>query len=111
MELTEWAELQEKLLRVQLSVIRDRIRAAKTDVQEGNYSPSKRKSKMSIITDILSVSCTPLHVLEIIRIAEEQYGVKLDRESMVLALTKKVKKGVTFVRTAPNTFALKGEKQ
>ena len=109
MELTEWAELQEKLLKVQLSIIRDHIRGAKTDRKDGSYSPSERKSQMSIIADILSTAGTPLHVLEIIRIAEERYGVKLDRESMVSALTKKVNKGVVFVRTGPNTFALKGE--
>jgi len=109
MELTEWAELQEKLLKVQLSVIREHVRAAKADGKEANYSPSQRKSQMSMVTDILSAAGTPLHVLEIIRIAEERYGVKLDRESMVSALTKKVNKGVAFVRTGPNIFALKGE--
>ena len=109
MELIEWAELQEKLLKVQLSVIRDHIRSANPDEKEGGSSQSERKSQMGMITDILSTAGTPLHILEIIRIAEEQYGVKLDRESMVSALTKKVNKGVTFVRTGPNTFTLKGE--
>ena len=109
MELIEWAELQEKLLKVQLSVIRDHIRSAKPDEKEGGSSQSERKSQMGMVTDILSAAGTPLHILEIIRIAEEQYGVKLDRESMVSALTKKVNKGVTFVRTGPNTFTLKGE--
>jgi hypothetical protein len=42
------------------------------------------------------------------RRAKEQYGVDLDRESIVSALTKKVKKGALFVRTGPNTFGLKG---
>ena len=109
MELTEWAELQEKLLKVQLSVIRDHIRSAQDGGKERGSPHSERKSQMSLVTDILAAAGTPLHVLEIIRIAEEQYGVKLDRESMVSALTKKVNKGVAFVRTAPNTFALKGE--
>jgi hypothetical protein len=47
-------------------------------------------------------------VTEIIRQAKKRFGVTLDRESMVSALSKKVKKGVTFVRTGPNTFGLKG---
>jgi hypothetical protein len=63
---------------------------------------------MSIITDILSSAGTPLHVSEIMRRARAQYGVDLDRESIVSALTKKVKKGALFVRTGPNTFGLKG---
>jgi hypothetical protein len=61
-----------------------------------------------MITDILSSAGTPQHVSEIMRQAKEQYGVDLDRESMVSALTKKVKKGVAFVRTGPNTFGIKG---
>jgi hypothetical protein len=58
--------------------------------------------------DILTSSSTPLHVAEIIRQAKKRFGVTLDRESMVSALSKKVKKGVMFVRTGPNTFGLKG---
>jgi hypothetical protein len=72
-----------------------------TDILQG-------KSQMSVVTDILSSAGTPLHVAEIMRQAKEQYGVNLDRESVVSALTKKVKKGVAFVRTGPNTFGLKG---
>jgi hypothetical protein len=109
MELIEWAKLQEKLLKVQLSVIRDHIRAAKSNGKEEGFSRFERKSQMSMVMDILSDAGKPLHILEIIRIAEDRYGIKLDRESMVSALTKKVNKGVTFVRTGPNTFTLKGE--
>jgi len=42
-----------------------------------------------------------------IRLAQERYDVALDRESVVSALTKKVRKGEIFVRTAPNTYGLK----
>jgi hypothetical protein len=108
MELTEWAKLQEELLKAQLSVIRGYVRAGEVDGQERKVPSSQRKSQMSIITDILSAAGTPLHVSEIISRAEQQYGTKLDRESMVSALTKKVKKGVGFVRTGPNIFGLRG---
>ena len=63
---------------------------------------------MSIITGLLAAAGTPQHVAEIMRQAKAQYGVDLDREPVVSALTKKVKKGVAFVRAAPNTFGLKG---
>ena len=106
MELTEWAKLQEELLKAQLGVIRGYLKSEKPDGRE--RKASQRKSQMSIITDILSSAGTPQHVSEIMRQAKEQYGVDLDRESMVSALTKKVKKGVAFVRTGPNTFGLKG---
>jgi len=104
MELTEWASLQEEILKAQLSVVRGYLRS------EGGEKPgrSQSTSQMSIITDILLAAGEPLHVSEIIRRAAEQYGVNLDRESMVSAMSKKVKKGVAFIRTGPNTFGLKG---
>jgi hypothetical protein len=106
MELTEWAKLQEELLKAQLGVVRGYLRSEEPGRRE--RKASQRKSQMSIITDILSSAGTPLHVSEIMRRAREQYGVDLDRESVVSALTKKVKKGALFVRTGPNTFGLKG---
>jgi hypothetical protein len=109
MEFTEWAKLQEELLKAQLAVIRGYVRAGGGGGKERQASPSQRKSQMSMITDILSVAGEPLHVSEIIRRAEQQYGIKLDRESMVSALTKKVKKGVVFDRVGPNIFSLKGQ--
>lgn len=49
----------------------------------------------------------PLHVTEIAQTAKKDYDVQLDRDSIVSAILKKVKAGKTFIRTAPNTFALK----
>ena len=109
MELTEWAKLQEGLLKAQLSVVRGYLRGDNVGGKERKASPSQRKSQMSMITDILVSDGAPLHVSEIIHRVEQQYGIKLDRESMVSALTKKVKKGVMFVRTGPNIFGLKGQ--
>lgn len=109
MELTEWAKLQEGLLKAQLSVIRGYARGGDVGGKERNASPSQRKSQISMIADILVSNGAPLHVSEIIRRVEQQYGIKLDRESMVSALTKKVKKEVIFVRTGPNIFGLKGQ--
>jgi hypothetical protein len=106
MEFTEWAKLQEELLKAQLSVIRSYVKSGDVG-KERKVSPFQRKSQMGMITDILSTAGTPLHISEIIRRVKQQYGTKLDRESMVSALTKKVKKGVGFLRTGPNIFGLK----
>ena len=106
MELTKWAKLQEELLKAQLGVIRGYLRSEEPSGRE--RKAPQRKSQMSIVTDILSSASAPLHVTEIMRQAQEQYGVSLDRESVVSALTKKVRKGVAFVRTGPNTFGIKG---
>ena len=107
MELTEWAKLQEELLRAQISVVRGYLRSEAGENGK-KTSQVQRTSQMNMITDILSAAGVPLHVSEIIHQVAEQYGVNLDRESMVSAMSKKVKKGVAFIRTGPNTFGLKG---
>jgi len=107
MDLKDWAKLQEELLKAQLGIIRNYLKSVGPRENERWVSQEQRKSQMSIIIDILSSRETPMHVSEIISQAKEQYGITMDRESMVSALTKKVKKGVTFVRTGPNIFGLK----
>jgi hypothetical protein len=104
MELEEFLKLQEELLAAQLKVIRGH--RGGTGEKKRTGPPGERTSKISMVMDVLNDG--PLHVSEIIRQAKERYGVVLDRESVVSALTKKVKKGATFVRTAPNTFGLMG---
>ena len=107
MEINEWAKLQEELLKAQLRVIRNFLRSADPGEHERKSSQLKSLSHISVITDVLSAEGAPLHVSEIIRLASERHGITLDRESVVSALTKKVKKGVTFIRTGPNIFGLK----
>ena len=107
MELTEWAKLQEELLKAQLWVISGYLKSEEPGEHERKVPQGQRMSQMRMITDILSSSAAPLHVAEIIRQAKKRFGVTLDRESMVSALSKKVKKGMTFIRTGPNTFGLK----
>ena len=67
----------------------------------------KSLSNLDIVFNILNASETPLHISQIIADAEKTLGVKLERESLVSALSKKVMKGERFVRTGKNTFALK----
>ena len=66
----------------------------------------KGKSNMDIVHDILLAAKGPLHIKEILLRARLAHGVKLSRESLVSALTKKVLDQRTFRRTAPNTFDL-----
>lgn len=111
MEMKEWVKIQEELLKAQLGVIRGYLRSEDSIEHERRVSQGQSKSQMSMVIDVLASAKTPLHISEIIRRVEEQYGVKLDRESVVSALTKKIKKGVPFVRTDPNTFGLKGQQR
>lgn len=103
MDVKEWAKLQESLLKSQLKIIREFLRRG----EEPTFKPRKKgRSQMSIIYDILHSSPAPLHVSEIIARAKEDFNLDLDRESIVSAMTKKVKSGRMFKRVAPNTFAL-----
>ena len=103
MDITKWAKLQESLLRSQLRIIRDFLREGEMPERKPRR---KGKSQMSIISDILLSAQRPLHVNEIIIRAKENFNVDLDRESIVSALTKKVRSGRMFKRVAPNTFSL-----
>ena len=67
----------------------------------------KRTSKIEIARHVLHIAGRPLHVSEIIRLAQRDFQVALDRDSIVSAILKKVNADKLFTRTAPNTFALK----
>lgn len=107
MDIKEWVKLQEELLKAQLQVIRGYRRGTEPSNDKQSVIHDKSKSQISMIRDILLSVGTPLHVSEIIHQVKEKFGVNLDRESVVSALTKKVKKGAAFVRTGPNIFGLK----
>jgi len=83
------------------------LRALRRKSQSPPPSASKKgKSNMDIVQDILQAAPGPLHINDILSKALKQHGLKLSRESLVSALTKKVLDQNTFARTAPNTFAL-----
>ena len=67
----------------------------------------KRTSNIEIVRNVLSTAGRPLHVSEIIDLAESQFQVTLERDSVVSAILKKIKADRMFVKTGPNTFALK----
>ena len=74
--------------------------------QKGRHQSKKRTSNIDIVNNVLKSAGHPLHVSDIIKMAEQQYQVQLSRDSIVSAVLKKVNAGQTFIRTAPNTFAL-----
>jgi len=63
-------------------------------------------SQVDMANDILRRAGKPLHVSEIIDRIESVHGQRLDRESLVSALVKKVKRQDRFTRTDKNVFAL-----
>jgi len=103
MEFKEWAKIQESLLKAQLKIIRQFLKEG----QQPKFKPRcKGKSQMSIIYDLLLAAKKPLHVTEIIERAKMDFDVELDRDSIVSALSKKVKSGRMFKRVEANTFSI-----
>ena len=94
-------QLQKDLLNAQLNILQ------KYEQELAPKSKSKRTSNLGVIEKILALSETPLHISQIIESAQNQYNITLERDSIVSALTKKIKNNQQFIRVAPNTFALK----
>ncbi len=103
MDIKEWAKLKETLLKSQLKAVREILREGDAPTRKPR---KKGRSQMGIIYDILLAAHEPLHISDIITRAKQNFNVDLDRESIVSALTKKVKSGRMFKRVRPNTFAV-----
>jgi hypothetical protein len=56
--------------------------------------------------DILQRAESPLHISDILERIARLHGQRLDRESLVSALVKKVQRQDRFIRTDKNVFAL-----
>lgn len=76
-------------------------------VAETVESGELRKSQTLLCIDILKEAARPLHVGALLA-ALETRGVRTTRESLVSAISKKLKPLGAFVRTGPNTFGLAG---
>ena len=98
---------REELLDILESTASAQLRALRALRQKpGQKMKRTGRSNMDVVCDVLAAAPGPLHIDEIIQKAKQSYGVKLSRESMVSAITKKVLDQNTFCRTAPNTFDL-----
>lgn len=101
-DIANYLEIKRELLQAQLKVV---YRHQRKIVPLGQKV--KHTSNLTIVEDILQNSGQPLHISKIIQIAQKDYGVNLERDSIVSALIKKINAGKMFLRVAPNTFALK----
>lgn len=97
----KFVEFQRDLLSAQLEVI------SKYQQKTPSQIKVKSMSKLGIVEDILKLSQKPLHISQIIEIAKNEYNITLERDSMVSAITKKIRNDKQFIRVAPNTFSLK----
>jgi hypothetical protein len=101
-------ETIESALDAQLRAVRKLRRGASAETKE--RTPRSRRSQISIVEYILAEAGQPLHISAIIERAKSRFSQSLDRESLVSALTKRVKRRDRFVRSAPNTFGLRPSK-
>jgi hypothetical protein len=74
-------------------------------------APRRRQglSQVNMAFDILKKARSPLHVSQILDRIQSQFGVAVDRESLVSSLSKKVARGDRFLRPEKNTFSLRPE--
>lgn len=69
--------------------------------------PPRSMSQVDMVYDVLRRAPEPLHISEIIDRVDKLHGRRLERESIVSSLVKKVRRGDRFVRTDRNVFGLK----
>ena len=96
----------EASLEAQLRAVR-RLRQGEPSAPQ----PRRRKglSQVDMAFDILKKARSPLHVSAILDRIQTQFGVTVDRESLVSSLTKKVARNNRFLRPEKNTFSLRPE--
>ena len=96
-------EAMSELLEAQLRAVR-RLRGG-----EDKEPREQSMAQIDMAYDILARARKPLHVTELIDRVEKVHGIRLDRESLVSALSKRVAREDRFVRTDKNTFAVRAE--
>jgi hypothetical protein len=96
-----------RALEVSLEAQLKAVKRLRSGPREPRSAP-KSTSQIGMVHDVLRRAAKPLHVSEIIERVEKLHGVKLERESIVSTLTKKVNRGDRFVRPDKNVFGLKG---
>jgi hypothetical protein len=96
----------EASLEAQLRAVR-RLRQGETAVAAPRLK--KGRSQVDMAYDILKSARAPLHVSDILDRIHAQFGVAVDRESLVSSLTKKVARNDRFLRPEKNTFSLRPE--
>ena len=94
-------------LQYQKEVTEAKLKVIGQFMKGSGSEPIKLTSKIVIAHSVLKNAGRPLHVAEIIELAQSQFNVQLERDSIVSGIIKKINAGKMFIKTAPNTFALK----
>jgi hypothetical protein len=103
-------ETKDLILSVFEASLEAQLRAVRRLRQGEPAAPSlpakKGLSQVDMAYDILKKARAPLHVSDILLRIQTQFGVAVDRESLVSSLTKKVARNDRFLRPEKNTFSL-----
>jgi hypothetical protein len=83
------------------------IRRLKSPEPEKQQRKEKSMSQVDMVYDVLRAAGKPLHISDILERVEKAFGQRLDRESVVSSLVKKIRRQDRFVRTDRNVFALR----
>jgi len=106
-------EVKDVILNVFESSLEAQLRAVRRLRHGEPSAPESRRrkglSQVDMAFDILKKARSPLHVSQILDRIQAQFGLTVDRESLVSSLTKKVARGDRFLRPEKNTFSLKPE--
>lgn len=106
-------DLKDTILGLFEASLEAQLRAVRRLRQGDSESPHPRSpkgmSQVDMAFDILKKARAPLHVSLILERIQAQFGVAVDRESLVSSLTKKVARGDRFLRPEKNTFTLRPE--
>jgi len=107
-------DLKDTILSIFEAILDAQLRAIRRLRQGSQAGPAARPrqpmSQVDMAFDILKKARIPLHVSAILERIHASFGVKVDRESLVSSLSKKVERGDRFIRTEKNTFALLSER-
>jgi hypothetical protein len=106
-------EIKDLILSVFEASLEAQLRAVRR-LRQGEPAPAspRRKkglSQVDMAYDILKKARAPLHVSDILQRIQAQFGITVDRESLVSSLTKKVARKDRFLRPEKNTFSLQPE--
>lgn len=102
-------EIRNTILDVIIEVVEAQAKAIRRlrRTSEKKVVDQKSMSQIEMVHDILLKARRPLHIADIIEQVNQIHGIRLDRESIVSAISKKVSKEDRFIRTDRNTFAIK----
>lgn len=100
----QFLNLQEAMLRAQLNVIRQFRH--ELGLEPETSKKERSMSQVDMIYAILKDSKKPVHIDQLIIDAQKKFRVTLEKESVVSALAKRIKRQDRFVKTAPNTYFL-----